>query len=81
MILNHKGRLIGVLHSVHRHFHHITLATTYEDTVKFIRKELKYHLTYRNNMEVLKLPDIFKVEKPKKLKPKAKPKKSIDVPK
>ena len=81
MILNHKGRLLSVLHSVHWRFHHITLATTYEDTMKFIKRELKYHLTYRNDMEVLKLQNIFKIEEPKKLKPKAKPKKPANAPK
>lgn len=78
MILNYKGRLLGVLHSVNWRFHHITLATTYEDTMSFIKKELKYFLIYRNDMEVLKLPNIFKVEEPKKLK---KPKRSKVSPK
>jgi len=66
MILNYRGRLLGVLHSVHYRFHHITLATTYDDTLKFINKKLNYYLTYKNNMEVLNLPDIFKIKQVKK---------------
>jgi len=36
-ILNVNGELIGVLHSVHFKFHHITLATTYPTTWNFIK--------------------------------------------
>ena len=36
-ILNVKGELIGVLHSVHYKFHHITLATSYPVTWNFIK--------------------------------------------
>ena len=78
MILNHRGRLLGVLHSVHYRFHHITIATTYEDTKKFITEKLHYFLTYRDNMKVLDLPDIFKIEKREK---KPKEKKSKDAAK
>ncbi len=36
-ILNVNGELIGVLHSVHYKFHHITLATSYPTTWNFIK--------------------------------------------
>ena len=36
-ILNIDGELIGVLHSVHYKFHHITLATSYPTTWNFIK--------------------------------------------
>jgi S1-C subfamily serine protease len=71
MILNHKGRLIGVLHSVWRYFHHITIGTNFKDTKDFIKKNLQYYKTYNKDMEILELSNIFKV---KKIKKKSKPK-------
>ena len=41
-ILNQNGEIVGVLHSTLVDFHHISLASTYDSTIKFI-KELELH--------------------------------------
>jgi len=59
MILNHKGRLIGILHSIFTHYNQLTLATTYDDTKEFIQKNIKKYKLYKKSMGELELEDIF----------------------
>jgi len=35
-IVNEKGNLVGVIHSVHRHFHHLSFAARYSELKKFL---------------------------------------------
>ena len=35
-IVNEKGNLVGVVHSVHRHFHHLSFAARYGELKKFL---------------------------------------------
>ena len=59
MILNHTGRLIGVVHSVFVRFHHISLGVTYDDTKNFIQENIKKYELYMEVMKELGLKDIF----------------------
>ena len=47
-ILNSKGELIGMVHSVHYRFHHLTLSATYERLWNFLKSEQNHTLTIRN---------------------------------
>ena len=37
-ITNSRGEIVGVLHSTLREFHHISLGTSYESTIGFIKQ-------------------------------------------
>ena len=37
-LINQKGELIGVTHSVYAYFHHVTVSTTFEELWKFVSK-------------------------------------------
>jgi hypothetical protein len=47
-ILNSKGELIGMIHSVHYRFHHLTLSATYERLWNFLKTEQNHTLIIRN---------------------------------
>jgi S1-C subfamily serine protease len=48
-ILNAKGELIGMVHSVHYRFHHLTLSATYEQLWNFLKTEQNHTLIIRNS--------------------------------
>jgi S1-C subfamily serine protease len=64
MILNHKGELVGVLHSVYIRFPHIILSSRYEKLTEFIRTNIKKYETYRVVMNLLGLKDVFAPPEP-----------------
>jgi len=45
MILNEKGELIGLLHSVFRSMHSIVVSVRYDNLMQFIKKTLVQHVT------------------------------------
>tara|TARA_R100000008_G_scaffold86793_1_gene81633 strand:- start:2231 stop:2983 length:753 start_codon:yes stop_codon:yes gene_type:complete len=47
-IVNIKGELVGVIHSVHYRFHHITLSATYTDLWNFIKIPRSHESIYQN---------------------------------
>jgi len=59
MILNEKGELIGLLHSIYNRLHSVILSTRYDDLKQFINRSLienmqeKYH--YREPFSTNKL--------------------------
>ena len=59
MILNEKGELIGMVHSVYMNFNTISLSTRYEDLKAFIKRYLDKYLLYKDVMGELNLNDIF----------------------
>lgn len=59
MIVNEKGELVGLVHSVFVRFPVITLATTHGDLVAFIRKNVSKYVVYKNVMDVLDLKNVF----------------------
>ncbi len=48
-IVNVKGELIGMIHSVHYRFHHISLSATYEQLWNFLKIEGNYTLEFQNS--------------------------------
>lgn len=48
-IVNSKGELIGMIHSVHYRFHHISLSATYEQLWNFLKIEGNYTLEFQNS--------------------------------
>lgn len=42
-VLNHKGELVGMIHSTYTRFHHVSLGPTYDNLRKFLQKETKRH--------------------------------------
>ena len=48
-ILNAKGELIGMIHSVHYRFHHLTLSATYERLWNFLKTEQNHTLIIQNS--------------------------------
>ena len=61
MILNHKGRLIGVVHSVYIRFPHLTISVQFKDVKRFVKYSIKHFETYKQTMHKLKLKNIFKI--------------------
>ena len=59
MILNEKGELIGMVHSVYMNFNTISLSTRYEDLKVFIKTYLDKFILYKDVMGELNLNDIF----------------------
>jgi S1-C subfamily serine protease len=59
MILNEKGQLIGVLHSVYIRFPQVVLSVRYDAMVEFIKKNITKYEAYRTMMNLLELKDIF----------------------
>tara|TARA_R110000824_G_scaffold54557_6_gene150586 strand:+ start:25105 stop:25938 length:834 start_codon:yes stop_codon:yes gene_type:complete len=59
MILNSKGELIGVLHSVYIRFPQIALSSRHGKLVNFIYKNIKKYETYQTVMKLLDLKDLF----------------------
>ena len=59
MILNERGELIGMLHSVFVRFPHISLSVRYYDLKNFINHNLHKYMLYKNVMQLLNLKDIF----------------------
>ena len=43
-IMNHKGELIGMIHSTYRSFNHLSLSPTYKDLSEFINNETQKHI-------------------------------------
>jgi len=43
-IMNHKGELIGMIHSTYRSFNHLSLSPTYKDLSGFINDETRKHI-------------------------------------
>jgi S1-C subfamily serine protease len=60
MILNEKGHLIGVLHSVYIRFPEIALSSRHRYLLKFIKKNVKKYVTYKSVMRILDLKNLFK---------------------
>ena len=60
MIVNHKGELVGMVHSVFINFMVMTLSTEYEDLKLFINSNLHKYMTYKKVMDLLELKDIFR---------------------
>tara|TARA_B100000287_G_scaffold80318_1_gene72709 strand:+ start:131 stop:877 length:747 start_codon:yes stop_codon:yes gene_type:complete len=50
-ITNSKGELIGMIHSVHYRFHHISLSATYEQLWNFLKIEGNYTLEFQNSSQ------------------------------
>ena len=50
-IVNVKGELIGMIHSVHYRFHHISLSATYEQLWNFLKIEGNYTLEFQNSSQ------------------------------
>ena len=48
-IVNVKGELIGMIHSVHYKFHHISLSATYEHLWNFLKIQDNYTLEFLNS--------------------------------
>ena len=44
-LINKKGEIIGITHSVYAYFHHVTVSTTFEELWKFLLK-------YQNSLRV-----------------------------
>ena len=59
MIVNEKGELVGLVHSVFVRFNTITLSTRYDDLLRFIKKNLHKYIVYKDVMSLLELEDIF----------------------
>ena len=47
-IINFKGELVGMVHSVHYRFHHISLSATYQQIWNFLKIEESYTLKFQN---------------------------------
>ena len=62
MILNERGELIGLVHSVFLRFHVISLSTKYEDLKGFIDEYLYKYILYKSVMGELQLDNIFSVK-------------------
>jgi len=43
-IMNHKGELIGMIHSTYRSFNHLSLSPTYKDLYEFINNKTQKHI-------------------------------------
>ena len=43
-IVNHKGELVGMIHSVYRNFNHVSLGPTYKDLTDFIHTKTTKHV-------------------------------------
>lgn len=50
-IVNAKGELVGMIHSVHYRFHHISLSATYEQLWNFLKIEGNYTLEFQNSSQ------------------------------
>ena len=59
MILNEKGELIGILHSVYIKFPHIVLAVKHESLTNFIKQNIIKFEIYRKVKDILGLEDVF----------------------
>ena len=59
MIVDEKGNLVGMVHSVYMNFHVITLSTNYSNLKTFIEKYVEKYVLYKNVMDDLNLEDIF----------------------
>ena len=44
-ILNHKGELIGMIHSTYTNFNHLSISPTYSDLMSFIDGEMNKHIS------------------------------------
>ena len=44
-IVNHKGELIGMVHSTYRNFNHLSISPTYADLISFIKSETEKHIS------------------------------------
>jgi len=59
MIVNERGELIGMVHSVFMRFHVLSLSTKYEDLKEYIQKYLYKYRLYKTVMDDLELENIF----------------------
>ena len=59
MILNEKGHLVGVLHSVYIRFPEIALSSRHKNLLRFIKKNIKKYVTYKSVMKILELKNVF----------------------
>tara|TARA_R100001594_G_scaffold45245_1_gene77991 strand:- start:6537 stop:7370 length:834 start_codon:yes stop_codon:yes gene_type:complete len=59
MILNEKGHLVGVLHSVYIRFPEVALSARHRNLLKFIKKNIKKYVTYKSVMKILDLKNLF----------------------
>jgi len=59
MVLNEKGQLVGLVHSVYVRFPTITLGVRYDDLVSFIATNLNKYVVYKDVMDVLGLKNVF----------------------
>ncbi len=50
-IINSKGDLIGMVHSVHYKFHHISLSATYQQLWNFLKIPGNYTLEFQNSSQ------------------------------
>ena len=50
-IVNLKGELVGMIHSVHYKFHHISLSATYKQLWNFLKIEGNYTLEFQNSSQ------------------------------
>jgi S1-C subfamily serine protease len=50
-IVNIKGELVGMIHSVHYKFHHISLSATHQQLWNFLKIEQNYTLEFRNSSQ------------------------------
>ena len=71
MIINEKGEVVGVLHSVYIKFPHIVLSVGYDKMVSFIKTNVLKFETYRKVRKILDLKDVFR-EQPESFHPEAK---------
>jgi S1-C subfamily serine protease len=61
MIVNNRGKLIGMVHSVFTHFPVMTMATKYDNLKNFIKVNVKKYIIYKDMTKELQLKDIFKI--------------------
>ena len=65
-ILNSKGELIGMIHSVHYRFHHLALSVTYENLWNFLKDNQDHIDTYvkQTNNRYITWPDFVSEDLP-----------------
>ena len=59
MILNEKGHLIGLLHSVYIRFPQVALSARHRYLLRFVKKNIKKYVTYKSVMRLLELENLF----------------------
>ena len=51
-LFNERGKLVGMIHSVHRRFHHLSFGPTHTELINYIYKHTPYHVPDGVSLEV-----------------------------